>query len=128
VLLGGVAAFAFRVLRTRSLSPARVAEAQLRELESALRRLRGWRPGGATLLATERWLSDVAGPAAAAYAQRLRAGRYRPKDPGPPSPAERRALRRELSSGLGLRARLRGLVAIPPGGPAVRRRWRRRMP
>ena len=30
---------------------------------------------------------------------------------------ERRALRRELSARGGLRGRLRGLLALPPGGP-----------
>ena len=106
--------------RARSLSPGAAAEARLRELESALRRVRAWAAGGTTLLTLERRLGIVAGPSAAAYVARLRAARYGPDDPGPPSAAERRALRRELAAGLGLRARARALVAIPPGGPLAR--------
>jgi hypothetical protein len=117
-LLAAVAALAARAIRYRSLSPAAAAEARLRELQAALVRLRSWTAGGTTLLALERRLSSAAGPAAAGYAAKLRAARYAPQDPGPPTAAERRALRRELTSGLGLRARLRGLYAIPPGGPS----------
>jgi protein-glutamine gamma-glutamyltransferase len=112
-------AVAARAARYRSLSPAAAAEARLRELESALTRLRSWTAGGTTLLALERRLGSVAGPAAAGYAAKLRAARYGPRDPGQPTAAERRAMRRELTSGLGLRARLRGLLAIPPGGPST---------
>jgi hypothetical protein len=116
----GAAALCVRVRRCRSLSPADVTEAQLRELEAALRRVRPQPPGGTTLLALEERLARFAGPAAAAYAARLRAARYSSQDPGPPTAAERRALRRELSSGRGLRSRLRGFLAIPPGGPVAR--------
>jgi transglutaminase-like putative cysteine protease len=113
----GAAVLGVRIRRARSLSPAGATEARLRELEAALRRVRAQPRGGTTLLALEGRLARFAGPAAAAYAARLRAARYSPRDPGPPTAAERRALRRELSSGRGLRSRFRGFLAIPPGGP-----------
>jgi len=81
--------------------------------------VRSWAAGGTTLLALERRLQIVAGSAAAGYAAKLRAARYEPGRRSPPSPAERRALRRELGAGTGVRGRLRGLLAIPPGGPAA---------
>ena len=109
---------AARAIRYRALSPAAAAEARLRELEAALIRLRSWTVGGTTLLALEHRLGSAAGPAAAGYAAKLRAARYAPRDPGQPTAAERRAMRRELTGGLGMRARLRGLLAIPPGGPS----------
>ncbi len=99
-------------------APAAAAEARLRELEAALPRLRSWTVGGTTLLALEHRFGSAAGPAAAGYAAKLRAARYAPLDPGQPTAAERRAMRRELTAGLGVRARLRGLLAIPPGGPS----------
>ena len=46
----------------------------------------------------------------------------RARHPAPPGPGERRALRRALAAGGGLRGWLRGLIAIPPGGPADRTR------
>ena len=66
----------------------------------------------------ERRLALIVGPASAGYAARLREALYAAGRHRPPSPAERRAVRRELTSGLGLRARLRALLAMPPGGPA----------
>jgi hypothetical protein len=116
--LGGVGAVAFRALRGRRLTAPTLIQAQLQELETALRRLRSRPAGGTTLLALERKLAVVAGPASAGYAAKLRAARYTAGSHPPPTPAERRALRRELTSGLGLRGRLRGLLAMPPGGPA----------
>ena len=111
--------------RFRALPRAAAAEARLRELETAVRRLRSWTTGGTTLLALERRLASGAAPASAGYAAKLRAARYEPRDPGPPSAGERRALRRALTAGLGLGGRLRGLLAIPPGGPAASRGPRR---
>jgi hypothetical protein len=119
--LAGLSALGIRALRSRSLSGAEMADAQLRELRAALGRLRPLAGRGNTLLALERRLGVVAGPASRAYVARLRATRYEPGPHAPPTPAERRALRRELVAGLGLRGRLRGLVAIPPGGPAAAR-------
>jgi transglutaminase-like putative cysteine protease len=117
--LAGAAAliFALRVRRLRGLTAAERAEAQLGELRRALVRL-GWEvPAATTLLALERRLGRAAGPASAAYAGALRAFRYDPRAPAAPGPHERRALRRELTAGGGLRGRLLGLLAIPPGGP-----------
>jgi len=100
--------------RTRRLSPAELADAQLAELRRALSAL-GWQiPAGTTLLGLERRLDRAAGPASASYAAGLRAYRYDPRAPGAPSLRARRALRRELTVRGG---RLRGLLAIPPGGP-----------
>ena len=117
-LAGGTAlVVALRVRRLRRLSPDELAEAQLGELRRALVRL-GWEvPTASTLLDLERRLRRAAGPAAAAYAGRLRAHRYDPRAPAGPGPGERRALRRELSAHDGLPGRLRGLFAFPPGGP-----------
>ena len=123
--LAAAIALGLRRHRFRALPPAAAAEARLRELEAALARLRSWTTGGTTLLALEQRLVTIAGPPAAGYAAKLRAARYEPRDPGPPSAEERRALRRGLTAGLGLGGRLRGLLAIPPGGPAPRRAARR---
>jgi transglutaminase-like putative cysteine protease len=96
------------------------ADAQLAELRHALARL-GWSvPAATTLLGLERRLRRVAGPASARYAAALRAHRFDPRSPAPPPVAARRALRRELTARRGLRTRLLGLVAIPPGGPRRR--------
>ena len=101
----------------RPITPGERVEAQLRELEAALRRL-GWRlPGGSTLLAVERRLARVAGPDAASYAAGLRAHRYEPRTPAAPDRAARRALRRALAAAAGRSGRVRALLAIPPGGP-----------
>ena len=86
-------------------------EAVLRELERALART--GRPLGpsVTLVALEQRFRDT--PAAAGYVRALRLSRYGLQRHDPP-PGGRRALRRELSSGLGLRGRLRALWALPP--------------
>jgi transglutaminase-like putative cysteine protease len=111
------ASIARRVQALRSLSAEEVAEAQLAELRRALARLDWEVPAATTLLALERRLRRVAGPASASYAAGLRAHRYDPRAPGAPGARDRRALRRELSSRAGPAGRLRGLLAIPPGGP-----------
>ena len=116
--LGGIAAMAVRAFRNRRRTPASLVQAQLRELERALPRLRSRPAPGTTLLALERRLALMAGPASAGYAAKLREALYAAGRHRPPSAAERRAVRRELASGLGLRARLRALLAMPPGGPA----------
>ncbi len=117
--------------RRRARLPADPMEARLRELEDALRRVRSWRPGGMTLLELEDRLRRLVGPRAAAYAARLRDARYAAGTPAPPTVAERRAMRRELSYGFGLRGRVRAYLAIPPGGPAApsaTRAWRAARP
>jgi transglutaminase-like putative cysteine protease len=119
VLAAGGAAWAGmrRLSRRRPLAEPELAEALLRELEAAMRRL-GWRlPARTTLSALERRLARIAGPDAAAYAARLRAHRYEPRAPEPPDPASRRALRGALAAAAGRSGRLRALFAIPPGGP-----------
>jgi protein-glutamine gamma-glutamyltransferase len=120
--LGGLGTMGLRALRNRRLTAVALIQAQLRELDAALRRVRSRPARGTTLLALERRLAVVAGPASAGYAAKLRAARYAPGPNSPPTPGDRRAVRRELTSGLGLRARLRGLLAMPPGGPAGLRR------
>jgi hypothetical protein len=118
--LAGAAAWLLLARRRRGAPTERLVDAQLREVERALRRL-GWRvPGGTTLLALERRLAKAAGPAPARYLGRLRAHRYAGSAEGPPGRQDRRAFRRALTAKRGLRARLLGLFAIPPGGPRVR--------
>jgi hypothetical protein len=112
IAMGGVHHWRRRALRSEDL-----VEAQLREVASALERVRSWRTRGATLLGLERRLAAEVGPGAAAYVARIRAAQYAPGDNPPPGMSLRGMLRRELGSGRGLRRRLRSLVAIPPGGP-----------
>jgi len=136
LVVAGLIAIGAAVLVRRTRRGSRQApggaEAGLVELERALPRL-GWQLGrGTTLLELEARLARAAGPAAAGYVARLRALRYSP-DPSPrgasgpgaasaATPAERRAVRRELSAPGGLRARARGFLVLPPGGPRPRPR------
>jgi hypothetical protein len=115
-----VAAGAAVALRRRPSGDVPGPEAQIREVASALARIRSWRVRGSTLLALERRLAAEVGPGAAAYLAKLRAMRYEPGGHGPPAARERRILRRELAAGLGLRRRFRALAALPPWGPARR--------
>ncbi|HEX5980306.1 MAG TPA: transglutaminaseTgpA domain-containing protein [Thermoleophilaceae bacterium] len=116
-LAGAGAWVVLRVRAQRDLTPEQRAEAQLAELRRALARLDWEMPAATTLLGLERRLGRTAGPASARYAAGLRAHRYDPRAPSAPDPSDRRALRRELSSRAGLSGRLRGMLAIPPGGP-----------
>ncbi len=114
----GAAAVAARMVRTRRRRlEGDMADAQLAELRRALVRLGFSLPATTTLLGLERRLGRTVGPAAAGYAAALRAHRFDPREPEGPGLGERRALRRELSARGGLSARVRGLLAIPPGGP-----------
>lgn len=117
-LLAGGLALRRRAVRRRAPGGA---DAPLREVTEALKRVRSWNVRGSTLLALERRLEAEVGPGSAAYLAKLRAIRYVPGQHPPPAPSDRRVLRRELSAGLGLRGRLRGLLAIPPRRPAVPR-------
>jgi transglutaminase-like putative cysteine protease len=91
------------------------AEGAVDELRAALRRLGHDYPERTTLTELERRLRVTAGPAAARYASLLREQRYaRPGAAAGPTPRDRRELRRALTRGGGLRARLRGLLALPP--------------
>jgi hypothetical protein len=99
--------------RREGLAPAARADAQLRELEQALRRL-GWPlPPRTTLLGLERRLGRAAGPASASYVAGIRAHRFAPGGALAPGRPERRALRRELA-GRGLLGRMRSYRALPP--------------
>ncbi|HEY6779336.1 MAG TPA: transglutaminaseTgpA domain-containing protein, partial [Thermoleophilaceae bacterium] len=122
VLVAGAAAgllAARRLRRRRALSRAEHADARLLELRRALERL-GWDvPAQTTLLDLERRLDRSVGPSAAGYVAALRAHRYDPRTPDMPGAGERRALRRALTAGRGLRVRLRGLLALPPTGPGA---------
>jgi transglutaminase-like putative cysteine protease len=115
VLAGGLVAWL--ALERRGQSAEALAEAQLLELRRALSALSWNVPASTTLLALERRLLRSVGPHAAGYARRLREHRYDPRRPDGPGPRERRALRRELTARRGLSGRLRGMVAVPPGGP-----------
>ena len=112
IAMGGVHHWRRRALRSEDL-----VEAQLREVASALERVRSWRTRGATLLGLERRLAAEVGPGAAAYVARIRATQYAPGDNPPPGMSLRGVLRRELALGRGIRGRLRSLLALPPGGP-----------
>jgi transglutaminase-like putative cysteine protease len=83
----------------------------VRELVWALERLGHPLAPGTTLLALERRLDAVAGPAAARYARVLRERRFAPAGSGS---LDRRGLRRALVRGRGVRARARALLALPP--------------
>ena len=108
------------LLRRDGASRSAAADASLRELERALPRL-GWelRPG-TTLLELEQRLRRAARPRAAAYVAALRAGRFTPGEASAPAPAERRALRRELTAARGIATRARGFLALPPIRPFSR--------
>jgi hypothetical protein len=93
----------------------------LAELERALRRTGRPLKEGTTLVGLERRF--VSTPAAAGYIRALRRQRYGGAGE-PPSPAGRRALRSELSAGLGFSGRMRSWWALPPR-PARSPRGRR---
>jgi transglutaminase-like putative cysteine protease len=117
LVVAGAGFVGTRWRRRRALRSEDLASVQLREVASALERVRSWRIRGATLLRLERRLAAEVGPGAAAYIARIRAAHYAPGDNPPPGMSLRSALRRELGSGRGIRGRLGSLLAIPPGGP-----------
>lgn len=94
---------------------ARPVDADLRELEEALRRLGFVLDPGTTLAQLERRLERTVGPDAAAYVRRLRELRYSPRPSAGPTRSDRRALRRALARSGGPLQRLRALAALPPG-------------
>jgi protein-glutamine gamma-glutamyltransferase len=110
MVVGGGALAARRRLPRNGGGP----DAELREIEAALTRVRSWNLRGSTLLGLERRLREEAGAGAAAYLARLRAMRYEPGSHRPPTPRERRIMRSQLAAGLGMGARFRALAAIPP--------------
>jgi transglutaminase-like putative cysteine protease len=96
---------------------------ELAELQLALHRSRRHPSPDVTLARLEGLLGGS--DAAAAYVRAVRDRRYRQAAPGP-TPAQRRALRRQLGAGLGLRGTLRAWWALPPAPTAaLKSRWRR---
>ena len=89
------------------------------ELEQALRRTGRPAGEGITLAALEHRVA--ASPDAAAYVRALRLARYGGAT-ATPTAAQRRALREELSRGLGFRGGLQAFWALPPWLPAHRTR------
>lgn len=88
-------------------------EADVEELERALRRTGRPVAPGTTLMELERRFAHQ--PAAREYVRVLARARYAPDAPRP-TPRQRRALRDALARGLGLAGRLRALWALPPRG------------
>jgi transglutaminase-like putative cysteine protease len=97
------------VLRRRRL--VRSGDPQLEELRIALARTGRPVTPRTTLHRLEQLLGGSDG--ALGYLESLRLDRYGPGAP-PPSPAQRRALRRALGAGLGWRMRITALWALPP--------------
>jgi transglutaminase-like putative cysteine protease len=111
--LGGL--LVLRLRRRRRL--ARSGDPELEELRLALARS-GRAPTNETTLASlERLLDGSEG--ALGYLRALRLARYG-GGAAAPSAAQRRALRRELSAGLGVTGRLRALWALPPRSAELR--------
>jgi transglutaminase-like putative cysteine protease len=108
------------------LHPAGGTEQLLAELRRAMARTGRPLSDDVTLATLEHRFADS--PAAAGYVRSLRLARYGAAD-APPTPAQRRALRRQLAFGLGASGRLRALWALPPRLRAAgRRRARDRRP
>ena len=111
LLLAAAAAVLVLARRARRRRAAEGIDGAVAELERALRRS-GRRPvGGLTLARLEERLRGA--PDAAAYVAAVRSARFG-FGGGPPTRSQRRALRRELAAGLGLRGRVRALWALPP--------------
>jgi hypothetical protein len=123
--LGALAAYALRARRRARLDPEGLANAELRELESALAKLGSPLAPGTTLRGARNQLQRLAGPGPApSYAAALEAHRYQDPSVAPPGATERRALRRALIKAPRSGSTLRALLAFPPGGPAIRRKER----
>jgi hypothetical protein len=97
--------------RRRATSPLTALDRAVAELEAALRRSGRAAPVGTTLQQLEQRFGGT--PEARAYLRALRVGRYAATAPRPTA-AQRRALRRELATGLGPSGYLRALWALPP--------------
>jgi hypothetical protein len=111
VLLAAAITLAVLIVRRRREFASLGPEAAVAELERALRRSGRSPAAGLTLRRLEHSLRTA--PDAAAYVGSIRAARFGHGAP-PPTRAQRRALRHELASGLGLRGRLRSFWALPP--------------
>jgi hypothetical protein len=123
IAAGLLAAFALgagfvTIARRRRLRSPRSPALQARELRDAIAAL-GWEAGPRTTLrGIETRFERVGRHAVSAYARGLREYRFSPRAGPPPGGRERRLMRRALARDGGLRARLRALRAVPPGGPA----------
>jgi hypothetical protein len=112
IAIAGIAAWWQRRRRRRGRrGPETPMDRAIRELETALRRTGRSIPSGTTLRQLEQRLG-MSGEAAG-YLRALSAGRYA-ATPRSPTATERRALRRELATGQGVRGRLRTFWALPP--------------
>ena len=110
VLAGFLAAGIVVVVR-RGRVPGGPLAPELAELQRALHRSGRTPAAPVTLTELEGRLGGS--QAARGYLRALRDQRYG-GTPGGPTPAQRKALRRELGAGLGLRGRLRAWWALPP--------------
>jgi transglutaminase-like putative cysteine protease len=99
------------------LHPAGTTEQLLSELRRAMARTGRPLSDDVTLAMLEQRFADS--PAAVGYVRSLRLARYGGVS-DPPTPAQRRALRRHLAFGLGTIGRLRALWALPPRPRASR--------
>lgn len=114
VLLLAAAAAALALVRAGRLPVA--VSPDLRELARALHRMGRLPPAGTTLTALEGQFRD---PGGAGYVRAVRDRRFGGRGPGPTA-ANRRALRRDLARGGGMRRRLRAWWALPPRFPTRR--------
>jgi transglutaminase-like putative cysteine protease len=117
-VLGAAGGAAILIALWAAAAPGDTPERLLTELERALARTRRPIHDGVTLAALELRLRSS--PAASGYVRALKLARYA-GSVDPPSRSQRRALRRELSIGLGTVGRVRALWALPPR-PRLRRR------
>jgi transglutaminase-like putative cysteine protease len=114
LLAGGAALAAARIRARLGRRSAADDDPDLASLRRVLTRTGGPLPPRLTLRQLELRLERSAGPAAARYALMLRERRFGARGGRAPDGAARRDLRRALSRGRGLRARLAALVALPP--------------
>jgi hypothetical protein len=111
VALAALAGGGMVLSRRRRRRLARSGDAEIEELRLALARSGRRTSPDLTLAKVERLLAGSDG--ALGYVQALRRARYGGGGASP-TPAQRRALRRELAAGLGARGRIRALWALPP--------------
>ncbi len=109
IVAGG--AWALTRRRRALAAAARSADPDVAALERALQRSGRAPAPAATLQALESALGGT--PGSSAYLRAVTARRFGPGGP-PPTAAQRRALRTELSAGLGPLWRIRGYWALPP--------------
>jgi transglutaminase-like putative cysteine protease len=110
-VLAALAVLAAAILVRRGRLPGGPLAPELAELQRALHRTGRTPAPGTTLSSLERTLGGS--EAALGYLRAVRAHRYGGAASGPTA-ADRRALRRELGSGLGAGGRLRAWWALPP--------------